>query len=381
MSRPIRAAAFSTKSRFSESETASGAGNAGKVELAAQSLGAALEGTLHLGEHRVDHRRVAGAHVAFEAHVVGHAVDRIAALGDDEVDAHMVGVAERLAQRVNGVDAGDRGVKRVDPLIGRGGGVSLLALVAHHEHAEAVAVVGDGKRRPRGELARVDHHRHIDVVELAQTDELRLAAQIGDRALVAHLLAAVDLDELFRGNGHQRHGTVELLHDAASDQRRRRGQHDRRLKIVPAAVRSAVERIGLRVVAANDAVEFADQRHFWPLVFADVGAKPGQRDALLQFQSQRFEIPGQFGAGARFEKSQLGVGRDVFRIGADHRLRRVDRGKNSFLQRLSVNQPERLPQNIERQSTQKTKDRDFLQRPPSHRGTQHNFNCDAFLQR
>ena len=47
----------------------------------------------------------------------------------------------------------------------------------------AVAAIADGERFSFRKLAGMDHHRHVDAVEVAAVDEFNFSAEIFDDAL------------------------------------------------------------------------------------------------------------------------------------------------------------------------------------------------------
>ena len=301
------------------------------MALRAERLAACLEGADDLHEGLVYLLYVAGADVALETDVVGNAVDGISALRDDIVDADMVLVAEGLAQRVDRVDAGDRGIKRVDAEMRSRRRVGLLALVAQHEDAEAVAAVGDGEAAPVRVVARVDHHAHIYVVEHAEADELLLAAVVDQLAALAHLGAASDLYELLSGQPEEGYGARKLLHQPGLGESRGHRVDGGNLEVVTAGVRRAGILHRERMLAADYAVELADDGDLRPLRAArHVGAEPRAREAARNVEAEPLERRRELVRGARLKKSELRVRRDIVR----ESLRLILNGIHRFAKQL-----------------------------------------------
>ena len=119
--------------------------------------------------------------IAFHFDFAGDGVDHGAAGGDDGMEADVVGIGEGLAEAVGCLHTAVGGVQGVDAVVGRAAGVGGLA--AEHgllDHA-AVAAAGAAELGPD---AGVDHKGQIHTVEIAAVEELRLAAQILDLALL-----------------------------------------------------------------------------------------------------------------------------------------------------------------------------------------------------
>ena len=105
----------------------------------------------------------------------------VAGVGEDAVDA-LVGL-DVLAQRGDVHVAEDGGVEGVAALVGRGGGVGGLALVAH------VALLDrDRVHAAQVGTRRVDHHRRVDALEgaLLGHEDLAAAPFLGRRAQDQH---------------------------------------------------------------------------------------------------------------------------------------------------------------------------------------------------
>ena len=204
---------------------------------------------------------VRGAHVAFHRHAIGNDVHEVAARIDDRVEAHAVGFAEGFANGVHAHNAHHRGVESVDALVGRSRRVGGLAAVFDELPDKAVRRAA-ANEPPVGVVGRVDVHlhRHVDVVERSFVNQLLFAAEVADLPGVAQPVAVVDFDILFGGHRKDDDVAVQVLHRARVFERHRDRKHVRDLHVVPAAVRGPRHGVGIRVIAADDRVEFAEHR-------------------------------------------------------------------------------------------------------------------------
>ena len=102
----------------------------------------------------------------------------------------------------------------------------------------------------RGEM---DHHRHVDIVEMALGDEFGLAEQEFDLAPLAPPQALLDIDE-FLGRDREEHDFAgEVLGRARCRQPHRDAEHAGDLRVVAAAMRRAGFRVGERVLGGAQA--------------------------------------------------------------------------------------------------------------------------------
>ena len=126
----------------------------------------------------------------------------------------------------------------------------------------------------------MDHHRHVDVVEMAFGDQFGLAEEELDLALLAAAEALLDIDELLGRHREEHQFPGEVLGCARRREAHRDAEHAGDLGVVAAAVRGAGMRVGERVVGGAQAVEFADEGEARPgRVAADAALDPGQREA------------------------------------------------------------------------------------------------------
>ena len=133
----------------------------------------------------------------------------------------------------------------------------------------------------------MDHHRHVDIVEMALGDEFGLAEQEFDLAPLAPPQALLDIDE-FLGRHREKHDFAgEVLGRARRRQPHRDAEHAGDLGVVAAAVRRAGMRVGERVLGGAQAVELAEQRETRAgLAAAQPPLDPGQPEAGLRREAQ-----------------------------------------------------------------------------------------------
>ena len=117
-------------------------------------------------------------------------------------------------------------------------------------HHVALGIVGDG---------HVHLHGDVAVVEAAFSNDLLLAAEEAELALVAKLAAVVDFNVLLSRHGKEHDVASEVIHRARFLERLRDGNDVGNLDVVPAAVRGARHRIAVGMRAADDGVEFAEK--------------------------------------------------------------------------------------------------------------------------
>ena len=107
--------------------------------------------------------------------------------------------------------------------------------------------------------AGMDHHRHVDIVEMAFGDELGLAEHELDLALGDARRPLLDIDELLGRHGEKDDLAGEMLGGLGIAEPDRRAQHPGDLGVVAATVRRPGGRIGERMLRGAQAVELADK--------------------------------------------------------------------------------------------------------------------------
>ena len=83
----------------------------------------------------------------------------------------------------------------------------------------------------------MDHHRHVDIVEMAFGEQLRLAEQEFDLTPLLALETLLDVDELLGGNGEKDEFARQLLGGLGIAKPDRGTQHPGDLRVVAAAMR------------------------------------------------------------------------------------------------------------------------------------------------
>jgi hypothetical protein len=105
----------------------------------------------------------------------------------------------------------------------------------------------------------MDHHGHVDIVEMAFGDELGLAEHELDFAFRDAGRPLLDIDEFFGGHGEENDFAGKMAGDAGFGQSDRRAQHSCDLGIVATAVGRPGDPIGERVLRGPQAVELPDE--------------------------------------------------------------------------------------------------------------------------
>ena len=181
--------------------------------------------------------------------------------------------------------------------------------------------------------AGVDHHCHVDIVEMALGDELLLAEHEFDLAAGDAAEPLLDIDE-FLGRHRKKHDLAgEVLGDVGAGQSDRGTQHPGDLGVVAAAVRRAGARVGERVVGGTQAVELADECQPRPRRAARKPAlDPGQRQSRARRQSERAHPLGDESRGPGLVEAGFGVAQDGFAEIDDRVGMAVDRLANGAFQ-------------------------------------------------
>ncbi len=114
----------------------------------------------------------------------------------------------------------------------------------------------------------MDHHRHVDVVEMALGDEFGLAQQELDFAALLAMQALLDIDELLGRDGEEDQFAGEVLGGTDLREAHRDPEHAGDLGVVAAAVRRTGVRIGEGMVGGSQAVQFAEDGEAWTRTLA-----------------------------------------------------------------------------------------------------------------
>ena len=155
----------------------------------------------------------------------------------------------------------------------------------------------------------MNHHGQVHVVEVAQPQHLRLAAEELELAGARLAHAPGNVAVLLGRHRDERHAAGQLIGDPGIHQAHRAAQEPRHLGVVATRVSGAGLGIGFGMAGHDERVELAEQRERGPRARAapQVGAYPGDGEAGLGLESQRAQHL--FGELRRLEllEAQLGV--------------------------------------------------------------------------
>ncbi len=101
------------------------------------------------------------------------------------------------------------------------------------------------------------HHREVDVVELAEPQELGLPREKPQLALLPELVAVLDLDVLLCRDGDEGDAAAEGIEDAGGLEAHADAEHHGDLGVVPAGVRRARRGVGVWVAGHEQRIELA----------------------------------------------------------------------------------------------------------------------------
>ena len=161
-------------------------------------------------------------------------------------------------------------------------------------------------------------HGDINAVESAFGNQLLLAAEITQVTLFTQAVAEVNFDILFSRNSKEHQVAVEFVHDAGVLKGHADGEHIGKLHVVTAAVRRPGFGIGMRMVAADDGVKFAQKRHrLLALLALHSGANARDAPAGFARQAELFKLCLDFVGCLRFLKAQFGFGKNAFGYSLD----------------------------------------------------------------
>ena len=138
--------------------------------------------------------------------------------------------------------------------------------------------------------------RHIDIVKAAFGNDFGLTAQVTKLTLFPELIAVIDFDVFFGRNGKKDHITVKVLHDVCIFKGHGNSQQVGNLHIVPAAVRCSRDRVTVRMVAANNGIEFAQKcDRFLRFTSFDASFNTGNAPSVGVAQAKFFKRSFHFG--------------------------------------------------------------------------------------
>ena len=233
--------------------------------------------------------------------------------------AHEVVFAETFADGIDAHHAHHGGVERIDTLVGRARSVSRTSAIGHKLSDKAIAATAQIIEAMRI-VCDVGVHLHGDInaVESAFGNQLLLAAEITQVTLFTQAVAEVNFDILFSRNSKEHQVAVEFVHDAGVLKGHADGEHIGKLHVVTAAVRRPGFGIGMRMVAADDGVKFAQKRHrLLALLALHAGANTRDAPAGFARQAELFKLCLDFVGCLRFLKAQFGFGKNAFGYSLD----------------------------------------------------------------
>src|SRR5262249_44129860 len=230
----------------------------------------------------------------------------------DGVHADRVLVAEGLAL---GVDRGERElrrVERIDPGVRRPARMRRASHEACGLSEPPVVRARHARWAVLGTRSRVDHHREIDVVQVAEAQKLTLAAQELEPS-GAHLVEPpLEIAALLGGHGHERHAAREELEGARFEKADRRADEPRDLGVVAARVCGARHWVRLRVSGDPEGVELSDEGESRPGPGAagDVRANARQSEAGSRDEAEAAELLRDECRGLQLLEAELGMAPD-----------------------------------------------------------------------
>ena len=108
------------------------------------------------------------------------------------------------------------------------------------------------------------HERDIHAVKIAAVQELGLAAEIFDLALLTELGAIADLQQLLRRNRHEPNAAAKPVKHPRLLKRRRNAEQRRALRIVAARMHRAGHRIALGMRRTDNRIQLAEHHNLRP---------------------------------------------------------------------------------------------------------------------
>ena len=152
-------------------------------------------------------------------------------------------------------------------------------------------------------------HDQIDVVHRADADEFTFPAEIADLPLFGQLLFEFQVHALLCRNRHKNRRTVQSGFDLRIRQRDGGAQYAGELGMMPAAMRRAGFRIGMRSVGNRQGVQFAHDGHphVAPPGAGQAAFYAGHRHPFLGRHAQCFHLGRELLGSAVFFIPQLCV--------------------------------------------------------------------------
>ena len=172
-------------------------------------------------------------------------------------------------------------------------------------------------RETRGFLprraSRYDHHGHVDVVEMAFRDKLRLAQHEFDLAPGDTPHALLDVDELLGRHGEKHDFARQLVGRLRVAEADCGAEHPGDLGVVPATMRRAGNRVGQRMFRGAQTVELADKGEPRSRGMSGKPAlDPGESQPGARFEPQRGHVLGDKSGGFHLVEAGLGIAQNRF---------------------------------------------------------------------
>jgi hypothetical protein len=181
--------------------------------------------------------------------------------------------------------------------------------------------------------AGVDHHRHVDIIEMAFGNEFGFTEHELDLALGNARRSLLDIDEFFGRDRKKDDLAGKMFGDLRISQPYGGPQHPGNLRVVAATMRRAGGRVGERVLRGAQTVELANKGE--PRSRGRPGQPPldaSQREPGTRRQPQGAHALGYKGSGLDLVEARFGVAQDRFAKIDDRVGMAVDRLANRALQ-------------------------------------------------
>ena len=175
--------------------------------------------------------------------------------------------------------------------------------------------------------------REVDVVEVAEAQQLRLAAEELDAARPRLLHAPLHVAVLLGGHREEDHAAGQVLEGARLEQAHRGAEQPRDLRVVAARVRGARLRIGHRMAGHHQAVELAEQGEGRAVLGARrLGAHAGQGQPAARLEAELAEGLLDQPRGLELLEAELGLAPDALAERDDALRVAVDGGADGLLE-------------------------------------------------
>ena len=186
----------------------------------------------------------------------------------------------------------------------------------------------------------MDHHREIDVVEVAEPQQLGLAPQELELALARLVDAPFDVAVLLRGHREEDQAPRQLVERARVAEPDRGAEQPGDLRVVAARVRGAARGVGLGMARDDQRVQLAEQRERRPVAAArSIRAHAGHREAGLRREADLAERLLDEPRRLHFLEPELGVTANLLAEADDLVATAIDRREHPLLELVSRHVP------------------------------------------